>query len=458
MDWIVSTLYIVGVLSVLVIAHEWGHFIVAKMCGMHVEDFSLFFGPRIWRIGKYKGTEYNVRSIPLGGFVKIAGMEPDDLVLGAALLRPSLATDKPVMMHGLSEDALIELDANQIGDRVRALAEGAVAIGPRKRLSPEGREELKSLLTSTSINEEEHKYLEILLKADDYQPDPKGYNQRPLWQRAAVIVAGPFMSLLFGLLLFTVMGFTTGLPYDGRLENIIDSVSDTIDTATHQKPPAYRAGLLAGDRIIQIEQTPITNGKDMVEVLRKNPGNPLHITVQRGAVPHTFLVTPDAKENADKSKDAPKIIGQIGITPKYTLLFRNYSPIGSVQRGMELFTLNVKMMLASIFSKDVAKNTHGIIGIAGQIHEDSKAGVRHVLLDAASLSLSLGVINLFPIPILDGGHLLLLGWEGLRRRKLTSREVMAAQLFGFSIIIVLFVLVTCKDFIEGVLPHLIRHG
>ena len=451
MDWLVSTLYIIAVLSVLVIAHEWGHFSVAKMCGLHVEDFSLFFGPRIWRIGKYKGTEYNIRSIPLGGFVKIVGMEPDDLVLGAALLRPSLAADKPVVMHGLSEDSLIELDANQIGDRVRALAEGAVAAGPRKRLSPEGRDELKSLLTSTSINVEEHKYLEILLKADDYQPDPNGYNQRPLWQRAAVIFAGPFMSLLFGLGLFSVMGFTTGLPYDGRLENVIEAIAD-------KKVPAYRAGLLPGDRITQIEQTPITNGNDMVEMLQKNPGNPLHITIQRGATTHTFVVTPEAKVNKDKRKDARKIIGQIGITPKYTLLFRSYSPIASVQRGTELFTLNVKMMLSSIFSKDVAKNTHGIIGIAGQIHEDSKSGVRHVLLDAASLSLSLGVINLFPIPILDGGHLLLLGWEGLRRRKLTSREVMAAQLFGFSVIIVLFVLVTCKDFIQDVLPHLIRHG
>src|SRR4051794_21478056 len=98
MDVIITALNLIAVLSVLVIAHELGHFLVAKWCGMHVEDFSLFFGPRLWRIGKFRGTEYNIRSIPLGGYVKIAGMEPDDLVLGAALVRPSLSQGKPVVM------------------------------------------------------------------------------------------------------------------------------------------------------------------------------------------------------------------------------------------------------------------------------------------------------------------------------------------------------------------------
>src|SRR5437764_11337635 len=100
MDMIITALNLIGVLSALVIAHELGHFLVAKWCGMRVDDFSLFFGPRLLRIGKFGGTEYNIRSIPLGGYVKIAGMEPDDLVLGAPVLRPSLSQGKPVLMHG----------------------------------------------------------------------------------------------------------------------------------------------------------------------------------------------------------------------------------------------------------------------------------------------------------------------------------------------------------------------
>src|SRR5689334_14382832 len=126
MQNIMTIVNLVLILSALVIAHELGHFLVAKWCGMNVEDFSLFFGPRIWRIGKFNGTEYNIRSIPLGGYVKIAGMEPDDLVLGTPLLRPSLSNGKPVALFGLSADDLANLDADRIGDRVRAIAESAV--------------------------------------------------------------------------------------------------------------------------------------------------------------------------------------------------------------------------------------------------------------------------------------------------------------------------------------------
>src|SRR5258708_28951858 len=118
MQVILSALNIIGILSVLVIAHELGHFLAAKWCGMRVDDFSLFFGPRLWRIGKFQGTEYNIRSVPLGGYVKIAGMEPDDLIVGAPLLRPSLSNGKPVVMFGLSEEVIAGLDETKIGDRV----------------------------------------------------------------------------------------------------------------------------------------------------------------------------------------------------------------------------------------------------------------------------------------------------------------------------------------------------
>src|SRR5215831_3409202 len=101
MDYVRSALYFIAVLSVLIIVHEWGHFIVAKLCKMRVEDFSLFFGKRLIRLGERNGTEYNIRTIPLGGFVKIAGMEPDDLVSGTEVLRPRGAKGKAPILRGL---------------------------------------------------------------------------------------------------------------------------------------------------------------------------------------------------------------------------------------------------------------------------------------------------------------------------------------------------------------------
>jgi regulator of sigma E protease len=452
MELMITVLDLIAVLSVLVFAHELGHFLVAKWCGMHVEDFSLFFGPRLLRIGKFNGTEYNIRSVPLGGFVKIAGMEPDDLVLGADLMRPSLAHGKPVALYGLSENDVANLNADNIGDRVRAIAETAVAEGERKRLSAEGKEELKALLLSTSINTEEHKYIETILKADAYEPDPRGYNQRPLWQRAATIFAGPFASLLFALLVFIVMGFTTGMPYAQSADNTIGAIRDP-------KGPAARAGLRKGDRVLQINDTPIHDGEGMVGLIRSSAGKPLTFKLQRGASIVSTTVTPEltAIDEIDHGKQVKKQVGLIGVMPGTLLLFRTYSPVESVRVGWDVFTRNITGMLGMIFSKNVAKNTGGIIAIGSAISEDSKAGIRSVLFRAASLSISLGIVNLFPIPVLDGGHLLLLGWEGIRRRKLTSREVVTAQLCGLSIIGVLFVLITYKDFVQEVLPHL-KHG
>jgi regulator of sigma E protease len=451
MQNVMTAVNLILILSALVVAHELGHFLVAKWCGMNVEDFSLFFGPRIWRIGKFNGTEYNIRSIPLGGYVKIAGMEPDDLVQGAALLRPSLSHGKPVSMYGLSADDLANLDVDKIGDRVRAIAESAIGEGDRKKLSPEGRDEVKALLHSTSINEEEHKYLEMVMKADAYVPDPRGYNQKPLWQRAATIAAGPLFSLLFGFLIFVVMGLTTGIP--------IDKVSlNTIDVITDANGPAARAGLKPGDKIVQIGDTPITNGEGMVEIIHNSPNKPLALRVERGAETLNLTVVPklnmiDVPENG---KTVKKPWGLIGIKPKQ--LMKRYTPVGAVVRGGELTVTMIQMMMKAIFSKDVAKNAGGIISIGAQIHQDSSDGMRSLLPTAALLSMNLGIINLFPIPVLDGGHLLLLGWEGIRRRKLTTREVVTAQMFGFSIIAVLFVLVTCKDFIQVILPKIMKHG
>lgn len=454
MQVILSALNLLLILSALVVAHELGHFLMAKACGMRVDDFSLFFGPRIWRIGTFHGTEYNVRSVPLGGYVKIYGMEPDDLVQGASLLRPSLAKGGAVMMHGVSEQEIATLDQSKIGDRVRSIAESAVREDDRHKLSDEGRLELKQLLASTEITEEEHKYLETLLKADAYEPDPRSFNQRPLWQRAATIAAGPAASFLFGLLLFVAVDATTGWP------QVV--YSSTIKQVSAPNTPAAKVGLKTGDKIVRIDDTPINDGARMMDIIHGSAGKLLAVTVQRGTETLVVQVTPEMSKDPVPVEEGGKLVnkrvGLIGIQTNVDTTYLRYSPAGAVRHGLDTFREQVAGMLSGIFSKDVAKNTGGLIRIGAIVHEESRAGLGLLLPTAASLSLSLGIFNLFPIPVLDGGHLMLLAWEGIRRRKLTSREVMTAQLCGLSIIGVLFVLITYKDFMQEVLPHLIKHG
>jgi len=438
MDMIRTAAYLLAVLSVLVIAHEWGHYIVAKLCKMRVDDFSLFFGPRLIHLGTRNGTEYNIRSVPLGGFVKIAGMEPEDLTNGSMTLR---VNGKGVFLIGLNEASVAAIDADLVSETVRSTVEQAVSSDGK--LLDQGREDLNDLLLTTGINAEEQKYIQAVLDAENYTPDPNGYNQKPLWQRAAVIFAGPFVSLAFAYLIFCVMGFTLGLPDDVTQDNTIESIRAT----TSGKRPADVAGLKPGDKIVQIDDKPINDGKSMVEAIHAGLGKSLNVTVLRGNERLTKVVTPDAGplDEEVNGKVVHRMAGFIGIAPHLNYHWKHYTPLAAIKRGTEIVQTQVIMTFKGLFSKQVSENAGGIIRIAGQIHEDSKEGPRQVLLTAALLSLSLGIFNLFPIPILDGGHLMLLAWEGLRRRKLSSKEVYTAQLVGISIIGVLFVLVMYND-------------
>ncbi|HLV80875.1 MAG TPA: M50 family metallopeptidase [Chthonomonadaceae bacterium] len=446
MDILKTAAYLIAMLSVLIVVHEWGHFIVAKLCKMRVEDFSLFFGKRLIRLGVRNGTEYNIRAIPLGGFVKIAGMEPDDISNGAPIL-PATFHLKQTQIHipisktlrGLDDEALERLDSvnfDQVSERVLNAVAGAV--GEDGRMTDEGREELQSLLASIGLNADEHRYLETLLSAQALTQDPDGYNAKPLWQRALTIFAGPFMSIFLGFLIFCVMGFTTGIPDITNPDNVIGGVL--------KGEAANKAGLQPGDRIVAINGVKINDWNSMVDVIHNNPDRMIQVVVQRGHQTLTVPVTPRAETVPDtvNGHAITKVQGRLGISPG-VIPWRRYSPVGAIRQGSYLLYAEVAGTLKTVFSKHARESIGGIITITRIIHQDSQEGPQNVLFTAGMLSISVGLINLFPIPILDGGHLLLLAIEGIRRRKLSSREVYAAQMIGISIIGVLFVLVMYND-------------
>ena len=442
-----SAAVFIALLSVLVFVHEWGHFIVAKLCGMRVDDFSLFFGKRLIRLGVRNGTEYNIRSIPLGGFVKIAGMEPDDISNGAPIFKRRsaettyAANTSQIYLTGLSEEALAEINFGRVDERVQRAVEQA--INKYGKLTSEGKAELRSLLAAVPTTLDEHRYIEAVLAADAYEPDPNGYNQRPLWQRAAVIFAGPFMSLFFGYALFCVMGFTTGLPEPGKSTNVVDFVL--------KATPAAKAGIKPGDKIVQIDNQPIKDGNQMVEIIHRSIGTPLHVRLERDKSKEVSLVvTPYADDDPDGPKG--KKIGRLGFQMRPEMTLTRYTPVKAIEHGTTFIQNYIKVTLTTLFSRHVRENIGGPVAIIVATHQARQEGPVAVLLMAAVLSISLGIMNLLPIPILDGGQLLLLGVEGVRRQKLSTREVYMAQLFGLSVIGVLFVLVMFND-IWRLIPH-----
>jgi regulator of sigma E protease len=429
LEYLKSAVYFLSILSVLIIVHEWGHFIVAKLCGMHVEDFSLFFGKVIKRLGVRNGTVYNIRAIPLGGFVKVAGMEPEDISNGAPIFKRS-DSGKLTIMRGLRDDSFEKVDMEKISERVRETAEKAVVNGD---LTPWGQDAIKDLLRSTAINDDEHRYLQAIWDAHTaaQHSDPNGYNQKPIWQRAAMILAGPLMSLAFGYFLFCLMGVTTGFPDDVETSAII---------RPERGGAADKAGLKIGDRILTVNSVPTPSWTEFRKQIQSHPAEAINLQVQRGS--ETLNVT--ATTAAGTDPETGKKVGRLEVRPQ--VKWNRYSPWESIQKGTAILKANLQG-IKTVFSsrKQLQENVGGPIAIAGVVHDMGKEGPGALFMTAASLSVSLFVFNLLPIPILDGGHLLLLGIEAVRRRRLTMKEMYTAQLIGFSIIGALFLFVMYND-------------
>ncbi len=435
--WVTGIFALIIMISVLVIAHEGGHFAAAKWFKMRVEDFSLFFGPVLWRIGKRDGTEYNVRSVPFGGFVKIAGMEADDISSGQPILlavRTSVANavaNDPLttLLRTLEQDGIVSIDPQSISEDVRAALRAS--FGPDGKMTDDGRADLEALKHSPRITDGEHTLIDIALNADERSRDEALYSNRPIYQRAAVIFAGPLASLIAGFVLFCITGFTVGLPAEAT-----NQIAYVVPKGVAQK-----VGLRIGDRIAAINGTPVRDGKALVERIHASNGKRLVLTVQRGGETLTLAVdVPFTYKDEATGKEVRE--GRIGIQPNSEM--RRAGPVESVRVGSLRTYFSLYFLLHALKQRQT-EEMGGPIMMGQMTTALQRLGPAHLLTMAASLSLSLGVLNLLPIPILDGGHLLLLAIEKLRRRRLSTREMVSAQMVGLGLIAMLLVFVMYND-------------
>ena len=461
-----QTVTLLIILSILVVAHEWGHFIVARLCGIRVDDFSIGFGKRLFRIGKRGDTEYNVRMLPLGGFVKIAGMEPDE----APLVN---AKDKV-----LGQSAKSDPDAGEIPLLAENLGESTPYSGP------------------------------------------DGFYSKPLWQRSLVILAGPVMSFVLGYAVFCLMGVTTGIPTGKTLNKV---------AMTAPGGEGQRIGLRIGDVITTINGQPVTSGEQMVDLIHNSAGKPLTLTVKRGSKTFTRSATPKPMLD-DQNKPvtfvdiaAPGALSALDLQPGDTLAQINGTDVLSADQAQTLLHKNAgksvdiavsrqgdEVHLKGVVPATVAQNfptfhPHeiGLLnilpvreikrvsvaesfaygnktvaetfqGLAYLIHHRElhkaaggiifmyqatglavKSGLPDVVSMLASLSISLAIFNLLPIPVLDGGHLLTFFIEWVRRgKRLTDQQQQAFLMTGLAIIGVLFVLIMSNDIIRTITHQL----
>lgn len=352
---IVSTIVVLGV---LIFVHELGHFLVAKWAGVAVLRFSLGFGPRV--IGVKRGdTDYCLSLIPLGGYVKMLGEEPDQEV---------------------SEDQLARSFANQ------------------------------------SVS-----------------------------KRIGIVFAGPLANMLLAVVIFAVIYASSGIPV---LTTEIGSIT--------AGSPAEKADLRAGDKVLHINGKPLSSWDELSQTIEEYGDKPLTLDIQRGDESLTLQVTPVVNE-------VKNIFGEpvrrplIGVTASGKVFIKEVNPLWA-----GYYSLVQSWNLSKLFLLTVVKLVQGVVPlqtlggpilIAQMAGQQANEGMLNLINFMALISINLAVLNLLPIPILDGGHLLFFLLEAVLRRPISVKKVELAQKVGLALLLLLMVVVFYNDIMRLLPGH-----
>lgn len=350
-------------LALIVFVHEFGHFIVARWCGVGVRTFSIGFGPELIGRTDRKGTRWRISAIPLGGYVRF------------------------------------------VGDENIASAAGRAALD---RLAPAERR--------------------------------VAFAAQPVARRAAIVVAGPLANLLLAIVIFAALFSAVGQQVSpARIDSVLP------DT------PAAAAGFEAGDLITEIDGTPIESFADLQRIVSTNAGIPLSVTVERDGAAVPLAVTPETEEVVDEFGNAYRR-GLIGIAGSITgdeLETVRYGVPAALWRGVEetWFVIDTTFTYVGriIRGTESADQLGGPISVARVAGEAASIGFLSLLSLAAYVSISIGLVNLFPIPLLDGGHLMFYAYEALRGRPLSDRAQEVGFRLGFMVVLMLLIFATWND-------------
>jgi len=373
------------IFAILVFFHELGHFLIAKAFRMRVEEFAFGFGPRVVRVANDGETDYTIRAIPLGGFVRIAGMEVED-AMEARLTGAG---------HNTS-------DKNDNG------------------------------FETTNAHALEQESAEVSGAVKD------GFNDRPVYQRFGVILAGPVFSFLVGWIALCLIGVTYGLP-----SRSLFGVVSVLDGK-----PAMRAGIKSGDILTGVNDNANADFLAVFSAIKASPGKPVRLLVKgKNDVIRPVTVTPDAA--TDEITGAK--IGRIGVAPgEYPVDLRRVSIARSFDEGTQMVGRWFSTLGELVKRKQLGDSVGGPIKMVQAVGDANKQGGPAPLSLLGQFSLSLGLFNLFPIPVLDGGHLVLLTLEAVRRRKLTRVQTERVLATGLAVLAAFFLFVMFKD-VRGLL-------
>jgi regulator of sigma E protease len=330
-------------LGVLIIVHEGGHFLVARLSGMRVDRFSIGFGPKLFSF-KRGETVYQIAAIPLGGFVQIAGLNPGE--------------------------------------------EGMAA------------------------------------------NDPRAYPNRPVWQRLATIFAGPATNYVFAAVMLVGMFLAWGVPGLGKAPVVSEVV---------EKSAAAAAGLQEEDEIKAVDGKKVEDGNQVLPIVNASGGRPIVVDIVRSGKPMAITVTP-AKNGSSGYLMGVKL-GGVQIWEQLPTGTRIEEALTYPFR----YSAFVLQTLVSGGVKQIWQQGSGPVGIVKEMRKRIENGPKQGLMLIAMISIYLGLFNLLPLPGLDGGRLMFLGWEAISRKRVNERIEQTIHMVGVLMLLGLIVVITFKN-------------
>jgi regulator of sigma E protease len=418
------------VLGVLVFVHELGHFLAAKRVGIKVLKFQLGFNPTILSF-RYGDTEYGIGALPLGGYVKMAGENPEEERTGAGdeFLSKSKWERFQVLIMGPTMNLLLAVVLTAIvlfqGADVPVFDDQPVVVGVVTVDSPAAKAGIQPGDRIVSVAGH---------AVDNWQ------------QFLMAIESRANREITIGLLRngLELTHNVTPLPAPGNSRFEIGDIGVLPNVHPHVKTvnagdPADRAGVKAGDVIVAVETHPITFASQLRDEIAKHPGKQMALSIVRAGVPQTIQVVPDTHGQ----------IGWLGVLPVDETKSIKPGPIEavtmSVQKNVEFAGLILQTVWGLITFETSPKQLMGPVAIAQLSGESAQLGWIPLMMLMASISLNLGLLNLMPVPVLDGGHIFIMAIEGLVRRDFSQRVKEKMLLAGFVVLMMLMVTVIYND-------------
>jgi len=405
------------IFGALVFFHEAGHFFFAKRAGILCREFAIGFGPKLISFKKNE-TQYTIRLLPIGGYVRMAGEDQEMLDLKPGQ-RVGLVLDKDdkvekVVINGKERYPnirLIEVDSADLEHRlvIKGYEEGE-------------EEELKTFSVSKeAILVENQNETQIA-------PWDRQFASKSLGHRAMTIFAGPMMNFVLAIVIFTVLAAIQGIP-----------VQDPVLGDLTKNGVANASGLHKGDKVISIDGSEISNWDDIVELIQKHPGEELVFTVERNHKTMDISVTPSIEKDENN-----KEYGMIGVHSPV-----EKSPLKIATYGFEQtyhMTIKIFQMLGKLVTGQFSINMlSGPVGIYKSTEDVAQLGIAYLAQWAALLSINLGIMNLLPIPALDGGRLLFFAVEAVRGKPIDRQKEGMVHFIGFALLMLLMIIVTWND-------------